>query len=52
MANNYGISDAELNLIKQQASRRVALRQEFQKQQTNPFKSEAGYVVSTLRNFS
>ncbi|KOB65260.1 NADH dehydrogenase [Operophtera brumata] len=46
MANNYGISDAELNLIKQQAARRVAMRQEFQKQKTNPWKNagESGYV--------
>lgn len=54
MANNYGISDAELNLIKQQAARRVAMRQEFQKQKTNPWKNagESGYVVSvySLRN--
>lgn len=48
MANNYGISDAELNLIKQQAARRADLRKEFLKQRTNPWKhaSEAGYVVS------
>ncbi|XP_028172793.1 uncharacterized protein LOC114361803 [Ostrinia furnacalis] len=46
MANNYGISDAELNLIKQQAARRAGLRKEFLKQRTNPWKhaSEAGYV--------
>lgn len=48
MANNYGISDAELNVIKQQASRRAEMRREFLKQKTNPWKhaSEAGYVVS------
>lgn len=48
MANNYGISDAELNIIKQQASRRAEMRKEFLKQRTNPWKhaSEAGYVVS------
>ncbi|KAM3960053.1 NADH dehydrogenase (ubiquinone) B15 subunit [Aphomia sociella] len=46
MASNYGISDAELNVIKQQASRRAELRKEFIKQRTNPFKhaSESGYV--------
>lgn len=54
MANNYGLSDAELNLIKTQASRRAEMRREFLKQRTNPWKnaSEAGYVVSVqLRNF-
>lgn len=53
MTNPYGVSDAEFNLIKQQAARRAALRKEFMKQKTNPFKhaSEAGYVVSIkLRN--
>ncbi|RVE47567.1 hypothetical protein evm_007765 [Chilo suppressalis] len=46
MANNYGISDAELNVIKQQATRRAAMRKEFIKQKTNPWKhaSEAGNV--------
>ncbi|XP_059052978.1 NADH dehydrogenase [ubiquinone] 1 beta subcomplex subunit 4-like [Achroia grisella] len=46
MANNYGLSDAEFNLIKQQASRRAELRKEFIKQRTNPWKhaSESGYV--------
>lgn len=46
MSNPYGLSDAEFNLIKQQAARRATLRQEFLKQKTNPFKhaSEAGYV--------
>jgi hypothetical protein len=48
MANNYGMSDAELNLIKQQAARRADMRKEFLKQRTNPWKhsAEAGYVVS------
>ncbi|PZC86873.1 uncharacterized protein LOC135117074 [Helicoverpa armigera] len=46
MTNPYGVSEAEYNLIKQQAARRAALRNEFIKQKTNPFKhaSEAGYV--------
>ncbi|XP_062531472.1 uncharacterized protein LOC101746156 [Bombyx mori] len=49
MANNYGLSDAELNLIKTQASRRAEMRREFLKQRTNPWKnaSEAGYVFDT-----
>lgn len=54
MTNPYGVSDAQFNLIKQQAERRAGLRKEFLKQKTNPFKhaSEAGYVVSVkLRNF-
>ena len=54
MTNPYGVSDAQFNLIKQQAERRAGLRQEFLKQKTNPFKhaTEAGYVVSVkLRNF-
>lgn len=54
MTNPYGVSDAEFNLIKQQAAKRATLRQEFLKQKTNPFKhaNEAGYVVSfKLRNF-
>lgn len=48
MTNPYGVSDAEFNIIKQQAARRATLRQEFNKQKTNPFKhaNEAGYVVS------
>lgn len=49
--NNYGVSDADLNLIKQQAARRAEMRKEFLKQKTNPWKGESGYVVSTLRNF-
>ncbi|XP_053604680.1 NADH dehydrogenase [ubiquinone] 1 beta subcomplex subunit 4 [Plodia interpunctella] len=46
MANQYGLSDAEFNIIKQQAARRAAMRKEFLKQKTNPYKhaSEAGYV--------
>ncbi|XP_075975469.1 NADH dehydrogenase (ubiquinone) B15 subunit [Anticarsia gemmatalis] len=46
MPNPYGVSDAEFNLIKQQAAKRANLRKEFIKQKTNPFKhaSEAGYV--------
>ncbi|CAG9787955.1 unnamed protein product [Diatraea saccharalis] len=46
MSNNYGISDADLNIVKQQAARRAAMRKEFFKQSTNPWKhaSEAGYV--------
>lgn len=49
MPNPYGVSDAEFNIIKQQAARRAHLRKEFIKQKTNPFKhaTEAGYVVST-----
>lgn len=48
----YGISESELNLVKQQAARRATLRKEFLMQRTNPFKhaSEAGYVVCLLRN--
>ncbi|KAJ8723545.1 hypothetical protein PYW08_003457 [Mythimna loreyi] len=66
MTNPYGVSDAEFNLIKQQAARRAGLRQEFMKQKTNPFKhaTEAGYVfdpalqkflsmkVTTLEHFT
>ncbi|CAG9132615.1 hypothetical protein JYU34_017327 [Plutella xylostella] len=46
MANNYGISEQQLNLIKVQTARRAEMRREFLKQRTNPFKhaSEAGYV--------
>ncbi|CAG4928943.1 uncharacterized protein LOC123696748 [Colias croceus] len=46
MAEKYGISEAEFNLIKKQAARRAELRREFLKQRTNPFKhaAEAGYV--------
>ncbi|CAH1636641.1 unnamed protein product [Spodoptera littoralis] len=46
MTNPFGVSQAEYNLIKQQAQRRAELRKEFLKQRTNPFKhaSEAGYV--------
>ncbi|CAB3254289.1 unnamed protein product [Arctia plantaginis] len=49
MTNPYGISDAEFNIIKQQAARRATLRKEFIKQKTNPFKhaNEAGYVFDT-----
>lgn len=48
MAEKYGISESEYNLIKMQAARRSEMRKEFLKQRTNPFKhaSEAGYVVS------
>lgn len=50
MANNYGISEQQLNLIKVQTARRAEMRREFLKQRTNPFKhaSEAGYVVSKI----
>ncbi|XP_063622356.1 NADH dehydrogenase [ubiquinone] 1 beta subcomplex subunit 4 [Cydia splendana] len=43
---DYGISEKELNLVKQQAARRAELRKQFLMQRTNPFKhaSEAGYV--------
>ncbi|XP_049872863.1 uncharacterized protein LOC126371584 [Pectinophora gossypiella] len=46
MANAYGVSEAELNIAKQQAARRAELRKEFIKQKTNPWKNaaEAGYV--------
>ncbi|KAG6447865.1 NADH dehydrogenase [ubiquinone] 1 beta subcomplex subunit 4 [Manduca sexta] len=46
MAEKYGISEAELNLIKVQAARRATMRQEFMKQKTHPWKhaAEAGYV--------
>lgn len=46
----YGISEAELNLIKQQAARRLEMRKEFIKQKTNPWKhaAEAGYLVSKI----
>ncbi|XP_013193660.1 NADH dehydrogenase [ubiquinone] 1 beta subcomplex subunit 4 [Amyelois transitella] len=49
MSNQYGLSEEEFNVIKQQAARRAAMRKEFLKQSTNPFKhaSEAGYVFDT-----
>lgn len=47
MAEKYGISESEYQLIQKQAARRAELRQEFLKQRTNPWKNaaEAGYVV-------
>lgn len=50
MADQYGISQAEYELIKKQAARRAEMRREFMKQRTNPFKhaAEAGYVVSFI----
>ncbi|XP_026319292.1 uncharacterized protein LOC113229828 [Hyposmocoma kahamanoa] len=49
MANNYGISEAELQLAKTQAARRLEMRREFLKQRTNPWKNaaESGYVFDT-----
>lgn len=46
----YGISESELKIIKDQAARRAQMRAEFIKQKTNPWKhaSEAGYVVSII----
>ncbi|KAJ2950892.1 hypothetical protein O0L34_g5255 [Tuta absoluta] len=45
--NNYGVSESEFNLAKQQAARRMELRKEYIKQKTNPWKGEAGYVFDT-----
>ncbi|CAH4037912.1 unnamed protein product [Pieris brassicae] len=46
MAEQYGISQTEYELIKKQAARRAEMRREFIKQRTNPFKhaAEAGFV--------
>ncbi|XP_072932466.1 NADH dehydrogenase [ubiquinone] 1 beta subcomplex subunit 4 [Epargyreus clarus] len=46
MADKYGISESEYQVIQKQAARRAELRKEFLKQRTNPWKNaaEAGYV--------
>ncbi|CAH2267869.1 jg12945 [Pararge aegeria aegeria] len=46
MAEKYGISEGQFQLIQKQAERRAEMRQEFLKQRTNPFKhaAEAGYI--------
>ncbi|KAI8421423.1 hypothetical protein MSG28_007240 [Choristoneura fumiferana] len=43
---DYGFSDIECKIITEQIKRRKAMREEFLKQRTNPYKhaSEAGYV--------
>lgn len=49
MAEKYGLSAEEFQLVQKQAARRAEMRREFYKQRTNPWKNaaEAGYVVST-----
>ncbi|XP_026488657.1 uncharacterized protein LOC113395303 [Vanessa tameamea] len=46
MAEKYGLSESEYQLILKQAARRAEMRKEFLKQRTNPWKNaaEAGYV--------
>lgn len=48
--SDYGFSEIECKIITEQIKRRKAMREEFLKQRTNPFKhaSEAGYVVSII----
>lgn len=47
---DYGISEAELSLVKKQQARRMEMRKEFLKQKSNPWKhaAEAGFTVRKI----
>ena len=48
----YDVSEAELRAIQERAKVRSALKEEFQKKVTNPYRGTNGYVVSELYSVS
>jgi len=47
----YDVSEAELRAIQERAKIRAALKEEYQRKVTNPFRGPRGYVVRDLHVF-
>jgi len=47
----YNVTEEEMRAIQERAQTREAMKKEFQKKVTNPYRGIGGYIVSDLDHF-